>query len=438
MDSLQFDEENDAEKTNAELCRERDYWKHLFESMIDEFPQPMFTVDADGEITKFNAKAVETYNLPEQEVIGEHAGVFQPNKDETLVEEVVRTGESIREESFRALPDDEGGKIWIRAMGAPLTDSDGNVVGGVEMMPLVTELVEERERIEELQTKVSEEIKGSVTELETTASDIAEGSSDINALTDEQSDKIDKIASEVSSLSATVEEIASSADEVSTKSSRSEELAESAHESVADVVDSMDHIEAAGKAVAENTDDLQEKIDEIDDLVTVINDIADQTNLLALNASIEAARAGEAGSGFAVVADEIKQLASESQEQADEIERLVEEIHSNTDDTVESVEETNYRVENGMEHVEMAADRLERIAEHARETSQGIDEVAKATESQATSAEEIAAMIDETATQADQTAREAESIAAASEQQEAMVREVRGAVERLQETEIDE
>ena len=83
-----------------------------------------------------------------------------------------------------------------------------------------------------------------------------------------------------------------------------------------------------GQKLAKSTslamEQIDEQVKEINEAITVIDQIAFQTNILSLNAAVEAATAGEAGKGFAVVAQEVRNLANRSAEAAKEIKSLVE------------------------------------------------------------------------------------------------------------------
>lgn len=72
--------------------------------------------------------------------------------------------------------------------------------------------------------------------------------------------------------------------------------------------------------------ELNQEVQHIQKMGTLIRDISDQSHLLGLNAAIEAAHAGESGRGFEIVAGEIRKLATGSKKAMDQIQGVVDSI----------------------------------------------------------------------------------------------------------------
>ena len=125
--------------------------------------------------------------------------------------------------------------------------------------------------------------------------------------------------------------------------------------------------------------DLNNKSQQIDQVIVVISEIANQTNLLALNAAIEASRAGNDGKGFSVIAQEIKKLADNSAKSANEVKKLIKDMQIKTQNVVNNMEANSLLIEDGTLSVNCAGKSLEEIIDEIEETNRIIVEVAEGT-----------------------------------------------------------
>jgi methyl-accepting chemotaxis protein len=117
---------------------------------------------------------------------------------------------------------------------------------------------------------------------------------------------------------------------------------------------STSHLENVLKQMIEYTQPmyrLANKVEKINLVINIMDDIAQKTDLLSLNASIEAVRAGESGKGFALVADEIRSMAENSKRSSKEIRQMIEDILEDNRAVTNALQQTQGGIAKGREFI---------------------------------------------------------------------------------------
>ena len=236
-----------------------------------------------------------------------------------------------------------------------------------------------------------------------------------NAMVERLSGVLGRLRGEVTEsaakLSAVAEQLASATFEQTTAATATSASMEEVARTSAAIADTVDRVAIqAGeaqtnlelaqtdlRASGDRTLALAGRVNEIEGILELINDIADQTNLLALNAAIEAARAGDSGRGFAVVADEVRRLAERSKGAAAQIAKLVEGAQVQSGQTVMALEKGVKQMERGltmMRAMTEVSNQVQLASQQQRASTQevvlAIEHIAEGSRSVAVTAQEIA------------------------------------------------
>lgn len=158
----------------------------------------------------------------------------------------------------------------------------------------------------------------------------------------ERSLQQDKILDSTVEASTVIKDIVQSsidnAHNIQTQMTQTNETLLRAKERVINLTKIIDVNSESELELASKLSQLSQDATQVQDVLTIISDIADQTNLLALNAAIEAARAGEHGRGFAVVADEVRKLAERTQKTLQEINTTISLVVQSVNDSSEQMD----------------------------------------------------------------------------------------------------
>ncbi|MGK7945900.1 MAG: CHASE3 domain-containing protein [Microcystaceae cyanobacterium] len=177
-------------------------------------------------------------------------------------------------------------------------------------------------------------------------------------------------ASSVNETTSTMDELGASSTESCTQADQADMAAQQAlkvagvgNEIVAETLNRMIDLKEQVEKIATQITSLSKETNQIGSISQLVSNVANDTNMLAINASVEAVHAGEDGKRFSIVASEIRKLSDQTKESAQEINTLVANIQNSLHSTVVVTDEGTQKVNTGMEITQKTTKAFEEIIE---------------------------------------------------------------------------
>jgi len=233
------------------------------------------------------------------------------------------------------------------------------------------------------------QVNNSVHTLNTATGSLAENIYNANEGVETQMQQTDLVATAVTEMVATVDEIATNTREAAHKAELTNSNAEKGKAGVEQTINQIGQLSDKLLDSENVVKELEKESITIASVLDVIRGIAEQTNLLALNAAIEAARAGEQGRGFAVVADEVRTLASRTQDSTQEIETIIGLLQKRTQEIVTLMAQCRNQGEESAEQASSAGAMLDEITQDVALIMDMNSAIATAIQEQSTVASEV-------------------------------------------------
>ena len=219
--------------------------------------------------------------------------------------------------------------------------------------------------------------------------------SDLNVIAEEQQSNTDQIATAVTELSHSSQNVKQHASGAAEAAQQAEQQSALADKTVDETVSSMNQLAEEISRASSVVQRVGGDVDGIVNLLHVIENIAAQTNLLALNAAIEAARAGEQGRGFAVVADEVRSLASKTQDSTEQIQDMIQRLQSGSQSALETMQSSLDKSQETQQRVEATREALLAIITATQTINQMNAEIAAAAHEQSEVSADISVRVNE-------------------------------------------